>query len=263
MTAYQGGKKQIGKYIYQALLDLEDELYEDAETNPLPYFEPFCGMCGVLVHFAKDEERERDISACDINKDIIFMWKDLQKGWVPPSTCTKERYEELKYSKKHSAERGFIGVVCSFGAQFFRGNFRPKSNQHDFVAAGKRGVLQAVSYMPKEKVNFLKSDSYDTFEPKGMLIYCDPPYRGNKVSNDTFENFDHDKFWNLMRKWSKKNIVVISEKQAPKDFISIWKKDYNVSFLSQKKEKNSGSPHGANIKKKYIENLFVHESTFD
>ena len=189
MTAYQGDKKQIGKYIYQAL---EDELTDgDSNKNPLPYFEPFCG---VLVHFAKDEN-ERSIKACDINKDIVAMCKDLQKGWIPPSKCTKKKYDELKYSSKHLAEKGFIGVVCSFGAQFFRGNFRPKSKQHDFVAAGKRDVLQAVSYMPKKQVNFMKSASYDTFDPNGMLIYCDPPYKGNKVSNDTFEIFDYNKFW--------------------------------------------------------------------
>lgn len=266
MTAYQGGKKQIGKYIYQVLLDLEHELRDG--KNPLPYFEPFCGMCGVLVHFAKDPTWSRKISACDINKDIIAMWKGLQLDWIPPSKCTRKRYDELKYSLKHSAERGFIGVVCSFGAQFFRGNFRPKSQQHDFVSAGKRGVLNAVSHMSKKKVKFIKSASYDTFDPKGMLIYCDPPYRGNKVSNDTFENFDHDRFWNVMRKWSKKNIVVISEKQAPKDFISIWSRDYNVSFY-QRKISRSQSPNNRkkldsnNIKKNYTEHLYVHRTILD
>ena len=271
MTAYAGGKQQLGKYIYEAILDLEDELTDgDSAENPLPYFEPFCGMCGVLIHFAmaKEENAERELSACDINKDIIAMWKDLQKGWLPPRKCTKKRYDELKYSKSTSAERGFIGVVCSFGAQFFRGNFRTKSNQHDFVAAGKRGVEKAVSFMPKERVKFMSADSYDSFEPKDMLIYCDPPYRGNNVSNDTFENFDHDKFWTLMRKWSKKNIVVVSEKQAPKDFISIWSKDYNVSFLRKKSKIPKLSSNGkkksptGNVKKNYTEHLFVHKSMF-
>ena len=38
--------------------------------------------------------------------------------------------------------------------------------------------------------------------------------------------FDHDKFWNVMRVWSKDNLVFISEETAPSDFKCIWKKKY-------------------------------------
>jgi site-specific DNA-adenine methylase len=249
MTAYQGGKQQLGRKIYNEMILLEKKL----SNKPLPYFEPFCGMCGVLVHFARDKDTKRKLSGCDINQDILYMWKALQRGWKPPLTCTKQRYEELKYTKRHSAERGFLGVVCSFGGQFFRGNFRTTTKTHNFITAGARGVTKASKDMLN--VEFKNSTSYDNFNPEGYLIYCDPPYVGNKVSNDTFQNFNHEKFWDIMREWSKKNIVVISEIKAPDDFISIWSKEYKVSFLSQTK-------NNKNIKKQYTEKLFVHKNTY-
>ena len=240
MTSYQGGKKRLGKEIYLII-----KKYDDGK---MPYFEPFCGMCGVLVHFA-NEITDRPIIASDINKDIILMWKALQRGWQPPNTCTKKHYDEIKNQKKASAERGFIGVVCSFSGMFFKGGFRKKSKSHNFVTAGKKGVLESSKNM--KDVKFLHS-SYDEYEPKGFLIYCDPPYKDNKIANTTFQDFDHEHFWNVMRKWSKNNIVIISEKKAPNDFKCIWKKEYNVSFLNQRKSKN--------IKKKYNEKLFIHQS---
>ena len=55
-----------------------------------------------------------------------------------------------------------------------------------------------------------------------MLIYCDPPYKATE-GYSTGE-FDHDKFWETMRKWSQNNCVFISEETAPSDFKVVWKR---------------------------------------
>lgn len=242
MTSYQGGKKRLGYEIYNIIKHF------DNKDKPLPYFEPFVGMAGVLIHFAK-ENINRKIIGSDINKDIILMWKALQQKWQPPNNCSKKYYEELKHDDKHSAERGFIGVVCSFSGMFFQGGYRKSSENHNFIKSGKKNLLHAIQYMKNVK---FYSKSYDKYDPKGFLIYCDPPYKNNKISTKTFQNFDHETFWNIMRKWSKNNIVIISEKEAPEDFICIWQKQYNVSFL------NTGILK--NIKKRYNEKLFIHKS---
>jgi site-specific DNA-adenine methylase len=114
MTAYQGGKKRIGKKIHDAILAVEENL---SPFEKLPYFEPFVGMGGVLRHFGKDNDR--DLSASDVNTDLIMMWNALKKGWKPPLKCSREQYDKLKQSKKHSAARAFVGVVASFGTNFF------------------------------------------------------------------------------------------------------------------------------------------------
>jgi DNA adenine methylase len=244
MAAYQGGKKRLGKELFEVMDEFSEEVYGD-ESIEMPYLEPFCGMCGVLVHVAKNTDRE--ITASDINKDIILMWKALQKGWIPPSVCTREIYDKLKRSKKPSAERGFIGVTCSFGAQFFGGNYRPRSRDRNFITVGKKGVMDAARHM--EDVHFV-SKSYDEFDPKGTIVYCDPPYRGNNISSEYFHSFDHERFWDVMRMWSKNNMVFISETSAPKDFVPIWEKKYKVSFLTS----------GKNTKKDFREKLYIHKS---
>jgi DNA adenine methylase len=240
MTAYQGGKQRLGKKIYEQIMKYNNNKYNT-------YFEPFCGMCGVLYHFALNTSY--DLIACDINKDIIIMWQQLQKGWIPPETCDKEYYEKIKNSTINSAERGFLGTVCSFSGMFLKGGFRTKTKRFDFLKSGKSKLLNNIKNM--QKVKFLNSISYENHKPTNMIIYCDPPYKNNKLTTSTFQNFNYELFWNIMREWSKNNMVIISEKEAPDDFICIWSSEYKVSFLNQNTN--------LNIKKIYPEKLFIYK----
>ena len=75
--------------------------------------------------------------------------------------------------------------------------------------------------------------SYDLLDPEGGVIYCDPPYRGTlgygwvRYRAGTKETFDHDRFWDWVRKQSQKNIVYVSEYSAPDDFTCIYEKQIN------------------------------------
>jgi site-specific DNA-adenine methylase len=245
MTTYQGGKKRIGKRIHQVIDIIEENLYPD--DDKLPYFEPFIGMGGVMRHFGK--ENDRKLYACDYNKDIVLMWQSLQKDWKPPKKCTKSKYEKLKNSKIHSAERAFIGTVASWGGIFFHAYRLDYNKDKDFVGEGYRGLMDIKPDM--KNVKFLDSRSYDTFKPKGFLIYCDPPYDGNALGNKNslFQQFDHEKFWDTMRKWSKNNLVIISESTAPKDFKKIWSANSTVKIQ--------------NGVKNYQDNLYVYKDAYD
>lgn len=72
----------------------------------------------------------------------------------------------------------------------------------------------------QENIHFYNK-SYLDYNPKNMLIYCDPPYKSTEKYVST-DDLDHVKFWETMRKWSKNNCVFISEQTAPSDFKSIW-----------------------------------------
>jgi len=61
-------------------------------------------------------------------------------------------------------------------------------------------------------------DEYSDFE--NCLIYCDAPYKGTKGYKT--EYFNRDKFWLWCRDMSKKNVVFVSEYEAPDDFIRVW-----------------------------------------
>jgi site-specific DNA-adenine methylase len=252
--SYQGGKQKIGKRIYEVLDTIEEYFEEDTR---LDYLEPFVGFCGVMKHFA--DEGERKLTGCDANKDIIAMWKATQRGWKPPITCTKKRYEELKNSKRTSAERGFIGVACSYSGIFFVGyrgtqTFRngsptkpkPKSRTVSSAEMTARSVNKIAKMVKNVK---FKSCNYQDMSPKNMLIYCDPPYASNDYQQSSFFDFDSDKFWKIMKKWSKDNIVVVSEYKAPKDFKMIWQSKTNVMHNGKK-----------NIK---TEKLFVYNNLYE
>ena len=148
----------------------------------------------------------------------------------PPNKCSEEYYNELKYSPVRSAERGFLGVVASYGCIFFGGDYRLKyQTRNDYL---KQGVAAIEKIRPAIKnVTFMDAQSYDKLNPVNSLIYCDPPYLNNKYSRQTeFFKFDHDKFWDVMRLWSESNLVFISEATAPVDFVCIWTRPYNQTI---------------------------------
>lgn len=58
-------------------------------------------MAGVMKHFGN---QDRDLLACDINNDIILMWKAIQNGWKPPLKCSKIKYNKLKNSNVPSSK---------------------------------------------------------------------------------------------------------------------------------------------------------------
>jgi DNA adenine methylase len=222
MPAYGGGKAKTGKEIYKKIRELEEKYNWYGKK----YFEPFCGMLGVGIHFSIEEDRH--IIANDINKDLILMWKKLKTGkWYPPTSCTRKKYFELKESKKHTAERGFLGISCAYSGIFFAG-FRPKDrNGRNYLSINRKSIMKMVPYLN----NFVfHSKDYRKFKPKGMTIYCDPPYKNNNFNSEHFSEFDHEEFWETMRKWSRENLVIISEYSAPKDFKVVWRKKTNSSF---------------------------------
>lgn len=216
MATYQGGKQKLGKKIKNRILELERKFV----GRTLPYLEPFVGFCGVLQHFNGEH---RLLSACDSNEDIIALWRQLQEGWTPPVMCSKNRYEELKLSTSHTAERGFISFACSYGGIYFSG-YRPNRSYSgktvNYLEISSRKLVQVAQKV--KQVDFLPSTDYWNLNPQNMLVYCDPPYKGNVFREPFFKNFDSDKFWHIMREWSKNNFVVISERSAPEDFIIVW-----------------------------------------
>lgn len=246
MTAYQGGKKKIGKKIAQIMLDYE---YQNGFNN-LDYFEPFCGMCGVLTHMINDD---RKIVANDLNTDLILMWQAIQQGWIPDEKqLTKDEYNTLKNEQHNSKERAFYTIAYSFNNEYM-GPYRNIIN-----SLNQNYLLNAINGIKNIKVDNIvfTNKSYIDFTPKNMLIYCDPPYQNNNFHYNTFfQHFNHNEFWDIMRTWSKDNIVFISEYTAPNDFECVWEKKCNqtLNFLNKKTNETLNVPNNK------IERLFIYK----
>lgn len=261
MTRYCGGKQKIAKYIHQAIKEKEYEIYGEEKD----YFEPFCGMISVGFEFAKDIDKNksnREIAVCDKNDNIISMWQELKEGWIPPKYVSEKDYNTVKkdsktkLTKRQQAETAYIGSAFSFGGTMlgmYRGRYQSREKMKNEGLNSRNKILKLSKLL--QYIQIVDSEDYSNFSPKDLVIYCDPPYNyagTNTVhGNKYLRNFDHEEFWNIMKKWSKNNLVFVSEVEGnnPKDFKAIWKKNINRSI-----NKINGN--------KKVECLFVHKNYY-
>lgn len=144
--------------------------------------------------------------ASDLHYQLIQMYKAVQGGWVAPTDVSEQQYQEAKNGNVPAHLRAFIGFGCSWGGKWFDGYARSKSQ--NYADEGSRR-LQGLNLTG---VTFL-CGPYTMWKPKGMLIYCDPPYQGRTKYNHV--HFDHDLFWYTMCAWSRNNSVFVSEVSCP------------------------------------------------
>ena len=94
-----------------------------------------------------------------------------------------------------------------------------------------------------------ESKCYTELElPPESIIYCDIPYQGTKQYSTSIK-FPYEEFYNWCRQMSKKNIVLISEYNMPKDFECIWKKEVKIGMDNNRKANDD--------KNNRIEKLFI------
>lgn len=247
---YLGGKHQNGRYIANILYHLASP--DDVDV----YLEPFCGSLGVFKYMTNYKK----VIGSDIHPDLIKLWKEVKNdNFIPPKyKITDATWEKARKLKSPNATKAFVGFGCSFGGIFFIANAQKydKQNKRDFRKEAIKSINKIKPMIQKKNIVF-KNKSYDKYTPKSMLIYCDPPYIG-KTKYHGIKSFNHDKFWKIMRKWSKNNIVLISEEKAPKDFICIWEKKKRRTLLKTNRTKYN------KMNKRFYssEKLFMHKSLY-
>tara|TARA_Y100000389_G_C17413352_1_gene492234 strand:+ start:226 stop:1041 length:816 start_codon:yes stop_codon:yes gene_type:complete len=252
---YLGAKHLIGNYISTYINSIVTPDIVDG------YLEPFAGSLGVFKEMIKYNYKK--YIASDLQPDIILMWKKLQNNQlILPKTFDEELWIKLKNTQSPNALKAVAGFGMSFGGQYFSGYIQKYANgsNRDFYKEFLNSLNKIKKLIQKSNIKFYNK-SYDSYKPVNMLIYCDPPYK-NTVGYDT-GNFDHNKFWEVMRIWSKKNYVFISEEKAPNDFKVVWKKikrrTLNSSTRSNKIEKiyvyKYGMVYNKLINKKYTQKI--------
>lgn len=206
MVKYLGGKNRTADRIVPVLEDLREGR---------PYLEPFVG--GAWIASALKGKRV----CSDLNWYLIEMWKKAQDGWLPPPIMPERLFDQIKANPDDydPALVGFAGVVCTYGAKWFgtyaRSRQQPKLN---YAVQGRNSLSRQIQLLPKSEVKFECKD-YRKYNPVNHLIYCDPPYRGVSQGYGCMDGtFNSDEFWEIMREWSERNVVVISEYEAPDDF---------------------------------------------
>ena len=242
---YMGGKsrisKQIAEVINNAVYGRQEPNLERDCVNPYlelggqrPFVSLFCGSCAIE---AKVSAKVKILN--DKHPYLIAMWQALQNGWQPPDIITKEEYYYVKEHKDvNPALTGFVGFGCSFGGKWFGGLASNKKGVN-YCARAERGLMKDLPNLMDAKFTCL--DYRDVEIPEGAVVYADPPYVN--TTGYSLGQFDHEAFWDYMRKLSKTHKVFISEQEVPDDFECIWSKeltrtlDYNKNNQPKKVEK--------------------------
>lgn len=231
---YYGGKLRLSPYIAQQI-----KYYR--KPNQL-YIEPFVGGFHI-----PPKVNEYPMLLSDANKPLMVMYKALKDGWIPPDNMTEdEYYNNKKTLTDNNPLKAFTLIGCSFGAKWNAGYARGEADGHaiNFCLRAKNSLLKIFPILIK--VNLLCID-YRELSPSNAIIYCDPPYENTEGYQNYYKSkFYTKEFWEVMRKWSKDNIVLISEYIAPDDFNCIWQFNHFLSVRS------------INGCEKRIEKLFIH-----
>lgn len=243
---YQGSKRCMIK-------DLK-RLIEANAINCKYYIEPFGGGMNSFAYISHPNK-----IAIDINPHVIAMWRGIQKHtFTIPEKVSEKEYYDMKVDclsgggKYDSALLGYVGNACSNGSGWWNGyaHFNHKKNE-DHIAEARRGLLKHIEEFKGLYFAKFIHGSYNQFDyPDNSFIYCDPPYASTKGYNK--DGFDSLAFWDWCRDMVEKgHKVMISEYDAPCDFVCVWEK--------KRKDGMGTCKEGGNQKTK-VEKVFVHKS---
>ena len=222
---YMGSKARFAKEILPIIL-------KDRKENQW-FVDLFCGGCNLL-----DKVDGKRIGN-DKNHYLIALWQGLQNGRELIMEISKELYSEARteYNNRTNIkfddfELGWIGFMGGFNGRFYGGGYSGVHGNRDYVAEQIRNTLKQKEIL--KDVKFFSKDYFDFEFKEPCIIYCDPPYFGTK-EYDTKDKFNHEQFWNWVRKVSiEGHQVFVSEYDAPEDFECVWSKEVKVSIRPTK-----------------------------
>ena len=218
---YMGSKNRIAKHLLPIML-------AECEKHSInKWVEPFVGGANMIDKVPDTFER----IGYDLNDHAIHALVDIRDHVEElPDNVSEQEYKSL-FGSNAAPISSWIRFMLSFGGKFENGYAREKgSDETTFCGYGKRNALKQ---SPKiQNVQFI-CDSYENLNFTNALIYCDPPYQG--TSGYKTGAFDHDKFFEWCREQAKKNVVFVSEYNAPDDFECVWQGEVKTNFASQRK----------------------------
>lgn len=234
---YLGSKSRIAK-------DIVPIIQKTINDNHIEnYYEPFVGGANII-----DKISCKNRYGSDKNKYLIALFQYLQNDGVLLEDVPRELYNDARDNYNAKATNlpdwylGMVGFLASYNGRWFDGGYAQSGYENtkkgkryrNYYKEAKNNLL---SQMPNlQTVNFSVKDYTEwNFEDiPTSVIYCDPPYENTK-GYETSKDFNHEEFWNFVRKWSENHYVFVSEENAPDDFIPIWQKEVSRSIKATDK----------------------------
>lgn len=206
-------------------------MLEEAEKHGITtWVEPFVGGANMIDKVPDSYKK----IGYDLNEYLISMFNGLINGFIPNDFYSKSEYEDVKINiNNDKCLSGYIGFNCSYSGKWFggfAGIVKTKNGFRNYQDEAKRNVLAQIKNL--NGTSFI-CDSYENLNPVNCLIYCDPPYQG--TTGYKTGTFDHEKFFDWCREQAKRNIVFVSEYNAPDDFIEVWSQEVKSSLSANGK----------------------------
>lgn len=221
---YFGGKERIAKELAVFI----NQMYLNG--NNKSFYDLFCGSCNILTKV----DSNRDRYGNDRHKYLIAMWEEMQKGWIPPTECTKEQYDLVKQKMDVKPYvSGFIGFGCSFSGKWWGGFAKSKENRNYCLNAHNSSIKKIKNLMD---VSFSNKDYSEVRVYEGSVVYCDIPYKNTtQYSVKEVDVFDHDRFYDWCIKNKDKYTILVSEYEhnVPNGFEVVWRKNSKQDIRSK------------------------------
>lgn len=216
---YMGSKNRIAKHLLPIMLS------ECEKNGIIKWVEPFVGCANMIDKVHDSFER----IGYDLNPHTIAALIGIRDHLDElPNQVSEDFYKSIKKTEPNPIN-SWVRFECSFGAKLDNGYARNSAGAN----YAQMGLNLAIKQSPKiQNVQFI-CDSYENLDFENCLIYCDPPYQG--TTGYKTGTFDHNKFFEWCREQAKKNIVFVSEYNAPDDFECVWQGEIKTNFASQRK----------------------------
>lgn len=208
------------------------------------YIEPFVGGANII-----DKVECKEKYGSDNNKYLIALLQRVQDGKPLLDEVPKELYDKARkaFNSGDTAdfadwELGNIGFLASYNGRFFDGGYakdgyeyaKNRVRERKYYQEAKQNLLKQADGLKDIKFSCCDYQSAVLADGRPKLIYCDPPYQGQKQYANSAD-FDYKQFWETVRVWSKQNIVLISEQDAPSDFCCVWEQRVHRTINSKNK----------------------------
>lgn len=237
---YMGSKSRIAKYIVPII----QKFIDDNESEL--FIEPFVGGANVI-----DKIRCETKIGSDLNRYLIALLNRAKDNMPLYDEVPKELYDEARdaFNEEDTSsfedwQIGNIGFLASYNGRWFDGGYAKTGYEKTKNGYRLRDYYQeAKSNLEKQSNNngfrnciFECRDytEYSELDIKNAVFYIDPPYANTKKFKNAI-NFDYDKFWQWCRDMSEENVVIVSELNAPDDFVCIWEQEVSRSIKADDK----------------------------
>ena len=220
--AYIGGKSKDADHILNVL--------NDPKFDDMDYIEPFVGYGHVL----RRVEYKKSYTASDNNPLLIKLLRAIQDRKRLPRVRHDE-YNRLKQLDSITLKRAVAAFTYSYAGKEWGGytDVYYRNGQYKSYADERKRYYSVLANNDQFQSTRLRCCDFTAWDPWQKLIYCDPPYANTTGYGQT--TFDSSEFWDVVRDWSRDNIVLVSEYKAPRDFMCVSSSNKQSSIASNKK----------------------------